>query len=274
MHAGRDEDRQERRRAGSVRLRLAALLGLALGWPQPAGAALGAPEEALTTFEILRPTDLDPALAEELRQAPSERALRQGVVDLPAQATRTVTISWTAKERPGLEGYRLTALIDGGPLSGLAGRWHVTAAGSDGSGTARTYRVRWLRPGRSPARAGRHRGPRGRRRRPPAGGAPGRRVAARRRSRDSPCDRAQAGERGLSFQVDPRRSPPGHPRRAGPSPAADAATERRSGHRPTCPARHGAAVAGPAHGSRAGCLRLVGVRPFSLPNRGVSPCPT
>lgn len=146
MHAGRDEDRQERRRAGSVRLRLAALLGLALGWPQPAGAALGAPEEALTTFEILRPTDLDPALAEELRQAPSERALRQGVVDLPAQATRTVTISWTAKERPGLEGYRLTALIDGGPLSGLAGRWHVTAAGSDGSGTARTYRVRWLLP--------------------------------------------------------------------------------------------------------------------------------
>ena len=38
---------------------------------------------------------------------------------------RAVEIEWVGSEGPGLRGYRLTAMIDGGPLSGVAARWTV-----------------------------------------------------------------------------------------------------------------------------------------------------
>jgi hypothetical protein len=56
---------------------------------------------------------------------------------------RAVEIEWVGREGPGLRGYRLTAMIDGGPLSGVAARWTV-APGTGESGLLpgpRLYRL-------------------------------------------------------------------------------------------------------------------------------------
>lgn len=71
------------------------------------------------------------------------------VLDLIAPA-REVEVSWVARELRGLEGYRLTATVDRGLLTGLVGgRTVVRTVGSvlDGEAGLRAYRVQLVVPG-------------------------------------------------------------------------------------------------------------------------------
>jgi hypothetical protein len=70
--------------------------------------------------------------------------LRAGeLVDGPRYGTHTVEFTWVGREQFNLRGYRLTATVEGGPLSGLAARWTVTPGSGRALGVAgqRAYRV-------------------------------------------------------------------------------------------------------------------------------------
>lgn len=74
-------------------------------------------------------------LPDELRAPGLSPALTYG--------THAVEFSWVGREHFDLRGYRLTATVEGGPLSGLAARWTI-APGSGralGAGGRRAYRV-------------------------------------------------------------------------------------------------------------------------------------
>jgi hypothetical protein len=114
-----------------------ALCALTLAWATPAAVAASS-EAGRYRFEAFVPGVDDPRLPLELRARPRS--------SMPAEllaTDRAVEIAWVGNERPGLRGYRLTATIDGGPLSGLAARW--TVAPASGEQTAplgpRQYRV-------------------------------------------------------------------------------------------------------------------------------------
>jgi hypothetical protein len=78
-------------------------------------------------------------LPQELLAPPTHAAV------LPEAGARgPVEVEWTADEHFGFRGYRLTATIEDGPLSGVATQWNV-APGSgrrEGPGGAYAYRVR------------------------------------------------------------------------------------------------------------------------------------
>jgi len=84
-------------------------------------AALASEEAGRYRFEAFVTGAEDARLPAELRARAARPALTH---DLLA-TDRAVEIEWVGSEKPGLRGYRLTAIIDGGPLSGLAARWTV-----------------------------------------------------------------------------------------------------------------------------------------------------
>jgi hypothetical protein len=106
---------------------LSALAIVACAWLEPAPAAarrLSAPEGVV-------------APASEL------------VLDLIAPA-REVEVSWVARELRGLEGYRLTATVDRGLLTGFVGSRTVDrtlGAALEGEAGLRAYRVQLVVPG-------------------------------------------------------------------------------------------------------------------------------
>lgn len=72
--------------------------------------------------------------------APTSRA-----TDLPEAGTAgPVELNWTAHEHAGFRGYRLTATIEDGPLSGVATQWTVEPGSGrrDDTSGAYAYRVR------------------------------------------------------------------------------------------------------------------------------------
>jgi hypothetical protein len=78
-------------------------------------------------------------LPQELRASSSERWPARD-----AGARGPVQLRWTAQEQTGFRGYRLTARIEDGPLSGVAAQWQI-APGSgrrQGSSGAYEYLVR------------------------------------------------------------------------------------------------------------------------------------
>lgn len=116
-----------------------ALVALAL-WAAAAPATVFAASEetAPYSFQAFVPGDEDAHLPAELRSrsfsAPSATLLT---------TPRAVEIEWVGREGPGLRGYRLTAVIDGGPLSGYTARWMVApGSGERGPLPGRTYRLR------------------------------------------------------------------------------------------------------------------------------------
>src|SRR5688500_4056696 len=75
------------------------------------------------------------AEAEDHRLPSELRAEARRTFETPADTLatdRTVEIEWVGREGPGLRGYRLTAMIDGGPLSGVAARWTVAPGSGEG----------------------------------------------------------------------------------------------------------------------------------------------
>ena len=93
------------------------------------------------SFEAFVPGAEDQRLPAELRN----QASRLSTLPADILATdRAVEIEWVSREGPGLRGYRLTATIDGGPLSGMAASWTV-APGTGESGASAgplLYRLR------------------------------------------------------------------------------------------------------------------------------------
>src|SRR5882762_587060 len=103
--------------------RVCVLVAAALAAVSAPSAVFAASEETgRYRFQAFVPGDEDQRLPAELRarsrsfSAPSANILT---------AARAVQIEWVGREEPGLRGYRLTAMIDGGPLSGFAARWTV-----------------------------------------------------------------------------------------------------------------------------------------------------
>jgi hypothetical protein len=89
-------------------------------------------------FEAFMPKADDPRLPVELRAHPSRSS------SLPSEllaTDRAVEIEWVGREGSDLRGYRLTATIDGGPLSGLAARWTVAPGSGDPVSGPRLYRL-------------------------------------------------------------------------------------------------------------------------------------
>jgi len=124
------------RRARVCVLAAATLLALVV----PPAAFAASQEAGQYSFEAFVPGAED-SLPAELRA----QAVRTSEARADLLATdRAVEIEWVGREGPGLRGYRLTAMIDGGPLSGLAARWTVAPGSGEGGplpGT-RLYRLR------------------------------------------------------------------------------------------------------------------------------------
>ena len=125
------------RRARVCVLGVSTLLALAVS-----PAAFAASQEAgQYRFEAFVPGAEDLRLPSELRAQAGRTS--EAPADLLA-TDRAVEIEWVGREAPGLRGYRLTAMIDGGPLSGVAARWTVAPGSGEGGplpGT-RLYRLR------------------------------------------------------------------------------------------------------------------------------------
>jgi hypothetical protein len=90
------------------------------------------------------------AVREGDARLPQELLAPHGVTgSLPeAGAQGPVELAWTAHERAGFRGYRVTATIEDGPLSGVATQWSV-APGSglrDHASGAYAYRIRFNLP--------------------------------------------------------------------------------------------------------------------------------
>jgi hypothetical protein len=91
------------------------------------------------SFQAFVPGDEDQRLPAELRAR--SRSFSPPSPNLLTTA-RAVEIEWVGRELPGLRGYRLTALIDGGPLSGLAARWMVAPGTGEPALPGLLYRLR------------------------------------------------------------------------------------------------------------------------------------
>lgn len=118
---------------------LAAAFVCAAGLAAPGLVAQGPTREANRSadFTAFQPEPDDARLPLELRRLPA-RASEAA----PAERYG-LRIEWSSRERPGLLGYRVTARVDGGPLSGVAAQWRVlagTGLRADGSG-ALHYRL-------------------------------------------------------------------------------------------------------------------------------------
>jgi hypothetical protein len=118
-----------------------ALVAATLAAAAAAPAVFAASEEtAPYSFQAFVPGDEDQRLPAELRAR--SRSFSPPSANILTTA-RAVEIEWVGREGPGLRGYRLTAMIDGGPLSGFAARWMVApGSGEQGALPGRTYRLR------------------------------------------------------------------------------------------------------------------------------------
>jgi hypothetical protein len=118
-----------------------ALAAIALLCARTPAQALDAthPEAGSYSLDAFAVRDGDARLPQELL------APRDHTYPLPeAGAHGPVELLWTAHEHAGFRGYRLTATVEDGPLSGVATQWNV-APGSgrrDDTSGAYAYRVR------------------------------------------------------------------------------------------------------------------------------------
>ena len=105
----------------------------------PATVSASSGEAGRYRFEAFMPRAEDPRLPAELRAHTPRSPLPPELLG----TDRAVEIEWVGLEGPGLRGYRLTATIDGGPLSGLATRWMVAPGSGEPSLAAgpRLYRM-------------------------------------------------------------------------------------------------------------------------------------
>jgi hypothetical protein len=90
-------------------------------------------------FEAFMPGAEDPGLPAELRVHADRSAPRSPAL---LAVDRAVEVEWVGREGPDLREYRLTATIDGGPLSGFAARWTVASGSGEPVRGRRSYRLR------------------------------------------------------------------------------------------------------------------------------------
>lgn len=106
----------------------------------PAWALAAPPPEAgAYSIDAFAIRDRDARLPQELLAPRIDTGL------LPEAGTQgPVELNWTAHEHTGFRGYRLTATIEDGPLSGVATQWTVEPGSGrrDGASGAYAYRVR------------------------------------------------------------------------------------------------------------------------------------
>ncbi len=119
------------RRPAAETIARAVLPALSLLWPTLATArALDRPDPEAGSYSI----EAFSVLQDDARLPQDLRVPSAWTQALPhAGAKGPVELHWTAYEQAGFRGYRLTALIEGGPLSGAAMQWHV----APGSGRRR-----------------------------------------------------------------------------------------------------------------------------------------
>jgi hypothetical protein len=97
------------------------------------------PEAGAYSIDAFAVREGDARLPQELL------APRSGTGLLPEAGSQgPVELNWTAHEHTGFRGYRLTATIEDGPLSGVAAQWTVEPGSGrrDGVSGAYAYRVR------------------------------------------------------------------------------------------------------------------------------------